>query len=141
MSASRGAADQLAQGDAQGAADQLEALGEQADQLSDAARRRLPQVLDEAAAQTRAADPDLSAAERRAARGLAGSDYEEQRDALAELGQEVARAGDESRGQAGTEPGGAQPGAAEGAEGTGQAPGQPGQDGAGAPGNTGDESS
>jgi hypothetical protein len=91
-SASQGAADAIERGDFSGAREQLSALGEEADQLSDAAKRRLSQALQSAANAT-TEDRQLADRERQAATALSRSNYAEQRQALRQLGEQLERSG------------------------------------------------
>lgn len=91
-SAGRPAAESIERGDYQQAANQLTELGNEADQLSQAAKDQLSRELRSAAADT-TQNRMLSERERRAGEALAGRDYAQQRRALRELGEEVARAG------------------------------------------------
>ena len=92
VSASQGAADAIERGDFAGAREQLSALGEEADQLSDAAKRRLSQALQSAANAT-TEDRQLADRERQAATALSRSNYAEQRQALRQLGEQLERSG------------------------------------------------
>ena len=92
VSASQGAADAIERGDFTGAREQLSALGEEADQLSDAAKRRLSQALQSAANAT-TEDRQLADRERQAATALSRSNYAEQRQALRQLGEQLERSG------------------------------------------------
>ena len=82
----------IQRGDYQEASSQLEGLGNEADQLSQAAKEQLSQELRSAASAT-TQNRMLADRERSAADALAGRDYGQQRRALRELGDEVARSG------------------------------------------------
>jgi hypothetical protein len=91
-SAGREAGESIQRGGYQDAASQLADLGDESDQLSQAAKDQLARELRAAAAET-SQDRLLADRERRAADALSGRDYTQQRRALRELGEEVARAG------------------------------------------------
>ena len=91
-SAGREAGESIQRGEYQEAASQLAELGNESDQLSQAAKEQLAQELRTAASAT-TQNRMLADRERRAADALAGRDYAQQRRALRELGEEVARAG------------------------------------------------
>ncbi|HEX3246688.1 MAG TPA: hypothetical protein VHX16_14875, partial [Chloroflexota bacterium] len=91
-SAGRQASESIQRGDYQQAAEQLADLGNEADQLSQAAKEQLANELRAAANDTNQ-NRLLGDKERRAADALSGRDYGQQRRALRELGDEVARAG------------------------------------------------
>jgi hypothetical protein len=91
-SAGREAGESIQSGDYQEAASQLGELGNDADQLSQAAKEQLARELRAAAAET-SQNRLLAERERRAADALTGRDYTQQRRALRELGDEVSRAG------------------------------------------------
>jgi hypothetical protein len=91
-SAGREVGESIQRGDYQGAGTQLGELGNEADQLSQAAKEQLAQELRAAAADT-TQNRLLAERERRAADALSGRDYTQQRRALRELGDEVSRAG------------------------------------------------
>jgi hypothetical protein len=95
VSAAQGAADAIQQGDYASAKEQLAALGEEADQLSDAAKRQLAQALQNAA-NTTGTDRQLADRERQAAAALTRSNYSDQRQALRALGDQVERSGSRS---------------------------------------------
>ncbi|MFN0071283.1 MAG: hypothetical protein ACKVVP_07310 [Chloroflexota bacterium] len=91
-SAGRQAAESIQRGSFQQAGNQLTELGNEADQLSQEAKDQLSRELRAAAGET-SQNRLLQERERRAAEALAGRDYAQQRRALRELGEEVARAG------------------------------------------------
>jgi hypothetical protein len=92
-SAGSAAAEGIEQGDYQRAADELDKLGAEADQLSRAAKDQLSRALAEAARET-TGNPELAEQERQAARAFGpGGSYEQQQEALQQLGEEVQRAG------------------------------------------------
>jgi hypothetical protein len=91
-SAGREAGESIQRGEYQQAASELTELGNEADQLSSAAKEQLAQELRAAAADT-TQNRLLAERERRAADALSGRDYSQQRRALRELGEEVSRAG------------------------------------------------
>jgi hypothetical protein len=95
VSATRSAADAIQQGDFTSARDQLSSLGEEADQLSDAAKKQLARALSDAA-NGASGDPQLAERERQAAQALARNNYAEQRQALKQLADQVARSGSRS---------------------------------------------
>ncbi len=92
VSASKGAADAIQRGDYASARDQLNTLAEEADQLSDAAKKQLSRALANAAASS-GADRQLADRERQAAQALGRSNYADQRQALQQLAEQVARSG------------------------------------------------
>jgi ribosomal protein S20 len=81
-------------GDYSGAADQLNQLARESDQLSPQARRELAQALERAAQQTQQ-NAGLREAERRAAQALNRGDYRETERAMRNLGDQIAMAGRE----------------------------------------------
>jgi hypothetical protein len=91
-SAGRESGESIQRGDYQQAASELAELGNEADQLSQAAKEQLASELRAAAAET-TQNRLLADRERRAADALTGRDYSQQRRALRELGDEVGRAG------------------------------------------------
>lgn len=92
QSASQQASDSLRQGDYNKAASQLSQLGQQNDQLSDAAKQGLSDALNQAA-QGSSTTPDLQQSEQAAADALANGDYRSIAGAMKELGQAVQSAG------------------------------------------------
>jgi hypothetical protein len=95
VSAGQAAADAIQRGDFSTARDQLANLGEEADQLSDAAKQRLAQDL-QAAANASTSDRALADRERQAAQALGRNNYAEQRQALRQLGDQVERSASRS---------------------------------------------
>ena len=93
VSAGKGAAEAIQQGDFASARDQLATLGEEADQLSDAAKQQLSRALQQSSAATAATDRQLADRERQAAQALSRNNYAEQRQALRNLGEQVERSG------------------------------------------------
>ena len=92
VSAAQNAADAIQRGDFGEARQQLSTLGEESDQLSDAAKKQLAQALQQAASAT-GADKPLADRERQAAVALSRSNYSDQRNALRQLGEQVERSG------------------------------------------------
>lgn len=92
ISASKSAADAIQRGDFGDARSQLSTLGEEADQLSEAAKKQLAQSLQSAAAAS-GADRQLADRERQAAVALSRNNYADQRNALRQLGEQVERSG------------------------------------------------
>jgi hypothetical protein len=92
ISAGKPAADALQRGDFSAARDQLASLGEEADQLSDAAKKQLAQALQTASSNS-GADRQLADRERQAAVALSRNNYDDQRNALRQLGDQVERSG------------------------------------------------
>jgi len=92
VSAGKPAADALQQGNFGAARDQLSSLGEEADQLSDAAKKQLAQAL-QTASSASGADKQLADRERQAAVALSRNNYNDQRNALRQLGDQVERSG------------------------------------------------
>ena len=88
QSATQGAADSLKQGDYGEAANQLAELGQENDQLSEAAKRGLADSLDRAADESEST-PDLQKAERSAAEALRKGNYKQIDEALRNLGEEL----------------------------------------------------
>ena len=93
VSAGQSAANAIQQGDFSAARNELQSLGDEADQLSDAAKQQLAQALQDAAAATSQADRQLSDRERQAAQALSRPSYNDQRQALRGLGDQVERSG------------------------------------------------
>jgi hypothetical protein len=93
LSAGQPAADALQRGDFSAARQQLTTLGEEADQLSEAAKRQLARDLQQAADATAATDRQLAERERQAAAALSRNNYVEQRQALSNLADQVERSG------------------------------------------------
>jgi hypothetical protein len=98
VSAGQAAAEAIERGDFSEARNQLATLGEEADQLSDAAKRRLSQALQSTANAT-TGDRQLAERERQAAQALSRSNYGEQRQALRQLGEQIERSGARSLSQ------------------------------------------
>jgi hypothetical protein len=93
VSAGQPAADAIQRGDFASARSQLSTLGDETDQLSDAAKQQLSRALQQASSATAATDRQLADRERQAAQALSRSSYAEQRQALANLGDQVQRSG------------------------------------------------
>jgi hypothetical protein len=93
VSAGQSAANAIQQGDFSAARNELQSLGDEADQLSDAAKQQLAQALQDAAAATSQADRQLSDRERQAGQALSRPNYNDQRQALRGLGEQVERSG------------------------------------------------
>ncbi|HYP18529.1 MAG TPA: hypothetical protein VEY08_00535, partial [Chloroflexia bacterium] len=93
QSVTQQAADSLKQGNYDDAAEQLEKLGQENDQLSEAAKEGLADSL-EKAAQVSDAAPDLQRAERRAADALRAGEYGEVDAALRDLARKVRETGE-----------------------------------------------
>ncbi len=93
ISAGQAAADAIERGDFSAARDQLANLGEEADQLSDAAKLQLSRALQQAANATAATDKQLADRERQAAQALSRTTYADQRQALRNLADQVAKSG------------------------------------------------
>ena len=93
VSAAQPAADAIQSGDFSAAKDALSNLGEEADQLSDAAKQQLSRALQQAANATTTSDKSLADRERQTAAALTRGTYNEQRQALANLGDQVAKSG------------------------------------------------
>jgi hypothetical protein len=93
ISAGQAAADAIQRGDFSAARDQLASLGDEADQLSDAAKQQLSRALQQAANSTAATDKQLADRERQAAQALSRANYADQRQALRNLADQVARSG------------------------------------------------
>jgi hypothetical protein len=96
VSAGQTAANDLQQGNFSGATDELRNLGDNADQLSDAAKQQLAQGLQQAASGSAQADPALANREQQAAQALTRSSYVDQRQALRSLADQVQRSGSRS---------------------------------------------
>ncbi len=88
----RPAAEQIQRGDYAAAGREIGELGTESDQLSPEGKQQLAQALRSAAADSQA-QPELAAKERRAADALTSRDYEAAERALQDLGQDVARRG------------------------------------------------
>jgi hypothetical protein len=99
VSASQSVGQAIERGDYQGARDQLANLGDEADQLSTAAKQQLSTALQSAANQTAASDRQLADRERAAAQSLARGYYNEERQALRALGDQVQRSAQNSPSQ------------------------------------------
>jgi hypothetical protein len=93
ISAGQAAADAIQRGDFSAARDQLANLGEEADQLSDAAKQQLSRALQQAANAAAATDKPLADRERQAAQALSRTGYADQRQALRNLADQVAKSG------------------------------------------------
>jgi hypothetical protein len=93
ISAGQPAADAIQRGDYRAARDQLANLGEEADQLSDAAKQELGRALQQAAGATAATDRQLADRERQAAQALSRNSYADQRQALRNLADQVEKSG------------------------------------------------
>ncbi len=93
VSAGQGAADAIQRGDFSSAHDQIQSLGEEADQLSDAAKQQLARGLQQAAATSSQSDRALADREQQAAQALSRSTYSDQRQALNALADQVERSG------------------------------------------------
>jgi hypothetical protein len=95
VSAAKGAADAIREGDFTSARDQLAGLADEADQLSDAAKKQLAQALQSAASAT-STDRQLAERERQAAQALSRNNYADQRQALRQLAEQIERSGSRS---------------------------------------------
>jgi len=93
VSAGQSAANAIQQGNFSAARDELQSLGDEADQLSDAAKQQLARALQDAAATTAQADRQLADRERQAGQALSRPNYNEQRQALRGLGDQLERSG------------------------------------------------
>jgi hypothetical protein len=93
QSVTQQAADSLKQGNYDDAAEQLEKLGQENDQLSEAAKEGLADSLDKAAQASDSA-PDLQQAERKAADALRAGDYGQVDAALKDLAKKVRETGE-----------------------------------------------
>jgi hypothetical protein len=93
VSAAQPAAEAIQSGDFSAAKDALQSLGEEADQLSDAAKQQLARSLQQAANATTPSDKTLADRERQAAQALTRGGYNEQRQALSNLGDQVEKSG------------------------------------------------
>jgi hypothetical protein len=128
VSAGQPAADAMQRGDFGDARSQLATLGEEADQLSDAAKKQLAQAL-QAAAAASGGDRQLADRERQAAAALSrNNNYADQRNALRQLADQVERSGARSlpAAQLARDAGRLQQQQQRGSSG-GQSPGTPGQ--------------
>lgn len=96
VSAGQPAATDIQQGDFSAARKELQALADDADQLSDAAKQQLSRALQDAASATAQADRQLADRERQAAQALNRATYGEQRQALRGLGDQLERSGSRS---------------------------------------------
>jgi hypothetical protein len=96
VSAGQGAADAIQRGDFGTAQDHIQSLGEQADQLSDAAKQQLARGLQQAAAASAQSDRALADREQQAAQALSRATYSDQRQALSNLADQVQRSGTRS---------------------------------------------
>ena len=86
VSAGQGAADAIQRGDFDAARDQIRSLGEEADQLSEAAKQQLARGLQQASSATGQSDRGLADREQQAAQALSRSTYTDQRQALERAG-------------------------------------------------------
>jgi hypothetical protein len=93
VSAAQPAANAIQQGDFASARSDLQNLGDNADQLSDAAKRQLAKALQDAAAASATTDRQLADRERQAAQALSRPTYADQRQALRGLADQVERSG------------------------------------------------
>jgi hypothetical protein len=93
ISAGQAAADAIQRGDFSAARDQLANLGEEADQLSGAAKQQLSRALQQAANAAAPTDKSLAERERQAAQALSRTAYADQRQALRNLADQVAKSG------------------------------------------------
>jgi hypothetical protein len=96
VSASQAAADAIKQGDYNSAQTQLQNLGDEADQLSTAAKQQLAQGLQQAASATAQSDRALAEREQQTAQALGHSTYSDQRQAIRSLADQVQRSGSRS---------------------------------------------
>lgn len=96
VSAGQGAADAIQRGDFGAARNQIQSLGEEADQVSDAAKQQLARGLQQAAAASTQSDRALADREQQAAQSLSRSTYADQRQALNALADQVQRSGSRS---------------------------------------------
>ena len=96
VSAGQPAANDIQQGDFSTARSELQTLGDEADQLSEAAKQQLSRALEDAAAASSQADRQLADRERQAAQALNRAPYAEQRQALRTLGDQLERSGSRS---------------------------------------------
>jgi hypothetical protein len=96
VSAGQSAANAIQQGNFAGARDELQFLGDEADQLSDAAKQQLAHALQDAAASTVQPDRQLADKERQAGQALSRPNYADQRQALRGLGDQIERSGSRS---------------------------------------------
>jgi len=88
IAAGHEAAEALRRGDYEQAAREIAELGTESDQLSQDAKNQLAQALRQAANDS-ASSPELSQAERKAADALAGRDYEQAAQSMADLADQV----------------------------------------------------
>jgi hypothetical protein len=95
ISAGKGVAEAIQRGDFADARNQLSSLAEEADQLSDAAKKELSKAL-QTAASASGADRQLADRERQAAQALSKNNYADQRQALRQLADQVERSGSRS---------------------------------------------
>lgn len=93
VSAAQTSADAIRQGDYATAASQLQNLGDNADQLSDAAKQQLAQALQQAAKASSSADRALAGREQQAAQALSRGVYSDQRQALRNLADQLQPSG------------------------------------------------
>jgi hypothetical protein len=96
ISAGRPAADAIQQGDFDQAHDQLQNLADNADQLTSAAKQQLAGALQRAAQGSAQADRALADREQQAAQALSRSSYDDQRQALRGLADQVQRSAEKS---------------------------------------------
>lgn len=96
VSAGQPAADAIQNGDYSGARDQLSSLADDADQLSDAAKQQLSRSLQQAAGATNSTDRSLADRERQAANALSRGNYNDQRQALKGLADQVPKSAQRS---------------------------------------------
>jgi hypothetical protein len=93
VSAGQPAADAIQRGDFSSAKDLLSQLADEADQLSEAAKQQLAQSLQQAARATASTDKALADRERAAATALSKNNYNEQRQALRNLADQLEKSG------------------------------------------------
>jgi hypothetical protein len=93
ISAGQPTADAIQRGDFAQATDQLSSLADDADQLSDAAKQQLAQALQQAANATAATDRQLADRERAASQALNRGTYQDQRQSLRSLADQIAASG------------------------------------------------
>jgi hypothetical protein len=96
VSAGQAAANAIQQGNFAAARNELQTLGDDADQLSDAAKQQLARALQDAAAKTAQADRQLADRERQTAQALSRPNYADQRQTLRGLGDQIERSGSRS---------------------------------------------
>ncbi len=94
VSPGQAASESIERGDFDRAGAELADLGDEADQLSPAAKQELAESLSEAADETEASNPALAQREREAAEALRNGDSGAQRAAMQALGEEVVRSGE-----------------------------------------------